>query len=74
MKFTPKFFCYWCKRELEVGEQLTEIKGNFYCKDCKDRKSNYMEAWNRSLTPNQKKSLQARDNRLARARARKLEE
>lgn len=38
MKFKPKFFCYFCKRELATGEQLTEVNGNFYCKTCKDNK------------------------------------
>jgi late competence protein required for DNA uptake (superfamily II DNA/RNA helicase) len=33
-KFQAKFVCYWCKTQLTEGEQLTEINGNFYCKNC----------------------------------------
>lgn len=37
MKFKPKFVCYWCKKKLKDKDPLLEIKGNFYCKNCKEK-------------------------------------
>jgi hypothetical protein len=38
-KIQPKFFCYWCKRELEIGEELQTDENNFYCKTCPEYKT-----------------------------------
>lgn len=38
-KFTPQFFCYWCRRELEMGEELQADENSFYCKTCPEFKT-----------------------------------
>ena len=37
-KLILKFFCYWCKRELAIGETLQTDENNFYCRTCPEYK------------------------------------
>jgi hypothetical protein len=37
-KVVLKFFCYWCKRELAIGETLQTDENSFYCRTCPEYK------------------------------------
>ena len=37
-KLKVRFNCYWCQRELAIGEEIQSDENSFYCKTCPEFK------------------------------------